>query len=580
MTANLERLLGNISTLVLLGCTSGRTVTPPAYAWNSSSGSWSQPATPPPPRPLPPAATAPTISMPPRGAATTLAPVPNGWVNYGGLILPSVPGLTVPLSNPARGPAASALISPPSSPSSISSVPNGWVNWNGILVPAIPGFTAPIPNQNSGAPGIAAGSMANVPSTPAGSCGKVVVRNRAFALDCMTPHYAEIPWASFLALDRRLFNSSYGLAGATPLPATVDHRQDGTEGPVRDQGEVGACTAFSFVSAIDHALLRATGNATPISVMHVWSRYHQPLIEAAASNNLNKNLTAETNWPFDEAAACAWDCQDRGTNSSACADVNVTCSTPNPVQVSFADAKPNAKVVDVTRIDIADFEGIKAVLAKGQDVWFGMHVNQEQFSQIPSRPNVVLPDGDFRSGAGHAMLLAGYAVQPTGTFYLIHNSWSKDWGDNGYAWIAQETLQRNILSAYVVEAVPAATPGPSPAAPAPQQPACPSNLKPDSVNGNCVPPCSDGSPRHANTCPVPNQCPAGYVNLSGACVFAAPNIAGQDPKTGIWYSCSSGGCSYMIPRGQAGCNLQLCEKSCPAPKYHLAVSQGGLSCVE
>ncbi len=573
--------MGSVGTLMLLGCTSGHAVTSPANSWNSPPGTWSQPATPPPPRPIPPAPIPPTISPPPRSTAAGLSSVPNGWVNYGGLVLPSIPGLTVPSSNPTRGPAASALISPPTPPNSSSTVPNGWVNRNGILVPAIPGFTVPTSNLNPALPGIATGSVASVPSTPAGSCGKVVVRNRAFALDCMTPHYAEIPWASFLALDRRLLNSSYGLAGATPLPATVDHRQDGTEGPVRDQGEVGACTAFSLVSAIDHSLLRTTGIAAPISVMHVWSRYHQPLIEAAASKNLNRNLTAESNWPFDEAAACAWDCQDRGTNSSACADVNVTCSTPNPVQVSFADAKPNAKVVDVTRIDISDFDGIKAVLAKGQDVWFGMHVDQEQFSQIPSRPNVVLPDGDFRSGAGHAMLLAGYAVQPTGTFYLIHNSWSKDWGDNGYAWIAQETLQRNILSAYVVEAVPAtATPGPSPAAPAPQQPACPNNQKPDSVTGNCVPPCSDGSPRHANTCPLANQCPTGYVNLSGACVFAAPNVAGQDPKTGIWYSCSSGGCAYVIPRGRAGCNLQFCGKSCPAPKYHLAVSQSGLGCAE
>lgn len=536
---------------------------------------------PPPPRPMPPLAVPPIISRPPSGAAPTQASVPNGWVNYGGLVLPSIPGLTVPLSNSTTGQSKSALMAPPNLPNSNSAVPKGWVNWNGIIVPAIPGFTAPISNPTTETPGIPAGSAANIPTNPAGSCGKVFVRNRAFALDCMTPHYGDIPWASFLALDRRLFNSGYGLAGATPLPTTVDHRQDGTEGPVRDQGEVGACTAFSFVSAVDHALSRASGIAVPSSVMHVWSRYHQPLIEAAASNNLNKNLTVESNWPFDEAAACAWECQDRGTNSSACADVNVTCSAPNPVQVSYADTKPNAKVVDITRLDISDFEGIKAVLAKGQDVWFGMHVDQTQFSQIPSRPDVVLPDGDYRSGAGHAMLLAGYTIQSTGTFYLIHNSWSKDWGDNGYAWIAQDTLQRNIVSAYVVEAVPAsATPAPSPTAPAPQQPACPNSLKPDTVNGNCVAPCSDGSPRHANMCPIPNQCPTGYVNLSGACVFAAPSTSGQDPKTGIWYSCSSGGCAYVIPRGQAGCYLQFCGKSCPAPKYHLAVAQRGLSCVE
>jgi len=575
MKATTGRLLSGIHILMLLGCTSGHVVAPN----NSTPLAWSQPGMPPPPRPMAPVPVPPTISRQSRSAPAAQASVPNGWVNYGGIVLPSIPGLTVPMSNSTQ--ASSALMPVPNLQNSNSTVPNGWVKWNGILVPAIPGLTAPVSNTATGTPELSAGSGANIPSSPAGSCGKVVVRNRSFALDCMTPRYAEIPWASFLALDRRLLNSSYGLAGATPLPTTVDHRQDGTEGPVRDQGEVGACTAFSFVAAVDHALARATGVAVPSSVMHVWSRYHQPLIEAAASNNINKNLTIETNWPFDEAAACAWECQDKGTNSSACANVNVACSTPNPVQVSSADAKPNAKVVGVTRLDIQDFDGIKAVLAKGQDVWFGMHVDQTQFSQIPSTPNVVLPDGDYRSGAGHAMLLAGYAVQPSGTFYLIHNSWSKDWGDNGYAWISQDTLKTNIVAAYVVEAVPASTtPGPSPASPAPQQPACPNKLKPDSVSGKCVAPCSDGSPRHANACPVANQCPTGYVNLSGTCVFAAPNLEGQDPKTGIWYSCSSGGCAYVIPRGQTGCNVAFCGKSCPAPKYHLAVAQGGLSCVE
>jgi hypothetical protein len=397
----------------------------------------------------------------------------------------------------------------------------------------------------------------------------------------MTPQYGEIPWASLLVLDRGLFSSSYSLTGATALPTTVDHRQEGTEGPVRDQGEAGACTAFSFIAAVDHALSKATGISVPMSVMHAWSRYHQPLIEAAASKNLNKNLTVEANWPFDVRAACAWACPSNKTNNSACADINVACSAPNPVEVSNADARPGGKVVSITRLSITDFQGIKSVLAKGQDVWFAMHVNQAEFSQIPSQPDVVLPDGDYRSGAGHAMLLAGYTVQPAGTFYLVHNSWSTDWGDNGYAWIAQNTLQRNIVSAYVVQAVPTTSkPAPSSSAPAPHQPACANNLKPDTVLGTCAPPCADGSPRNNNNCPVQNQCPAGTVNLSGACVFAAPSASGQDPKTGIWYSCSSGGCSYVIPQGQAGCSLPFCGKSCPAPNFQLAVSQAGLSCVE
>ena len=132
MTPKSRRLLSNICSLALLGCTSGHTATPASYAWNSSPGAWSQPDVPPPPRRMPPAPVPPMLSRPPPSAAATPSPVPIGWVNYGGLVLPSIPGLTVPLSNSASGPSASALVAPPNPPNSNSTVPNGWVNWNGI----------------------------------------------------------------------------------------------------------------------------------------------------------------------------------------------------------------------------------------------------------------------------------------------------------------------------------------------------------------------------------------------------------------------------------------------------------------
>lgn len=564
--------------MTLVGCAWGNRTATPTNTWNSSSGTWNQPGMPPPPRPIPPPSVPPNISVSPRVADATPSPVPNGWVNYGGLVLPSIPGLTVPLSNSANGAASSAFAA--SLVPSNSPPPPGWVNWRGVLVPAIPGLTVPMSNAGGGPPGNPA-IAGNVPTSPQGGCGRVTVGQRTFALDCMTPNYGEIPWASFLALDRRLLSASRGFAGATPMPTTVDHRQDGTEGLVRNQGQVGACTAFSFVAAVDHALARASGAAARVSVMHVWSRYHKSYMEAAASNNVNKYLTLESAWPFDETAACAWECQDRGLYGGVCADINVACAEPSPVQVSDADGKPSAKVVGITRLDITDFEGIRAVIAKGQDIWFSMHVDHNVFSKIPSRTGIAIPDGDFRTGSGHAMLLAGYTIQPAGTYYLIHNSWGTDWADHGYAWIGEDTLKRNIVSAYLVEAAAASPmPGPTPVAPTPQQPACPDNLKPDTASGSCAPPCPDGSPRHANACPVASQCPTGYVNVSGACVFAAPNISGQDARTHIWFSCSAGGCTYIIPWGQAGCSLPFCGKSCPPPNYHLAVAQNQFSCVE
>ena len=59
------------------------------------------------------------------------------------------------------------------------------------------------------------------------------------------------------------------------LPDGVDHRNDGTEGPIKDQGQVGSCTSFSLSSAMDNAIRRQNKSDT-ISSLHIWSHYGYP----------------------------------------------------------------------------------------------------------------------------------------------------------------------------------------------------------------------------------------------------------------------------------------------------------------
>jgi hypothetical protein len=90
------------------------------------------------------------------------------------------------------------------------------------------------------------------------------------------------------------------------LPDGVDHRNDGTEGPIKDQGQVGACTSFSLSSAMDNAVRRQNKSDT-ISSLHLWSHYGYPDLQTAGDSNLNKPIATWDTWPYDERIACELD---------------------------------------------------------------------------------------------------------------------------------------------------------------------------------------------------------------------------------------------------------------------------------
>jgi hypothetical protein len=430
---------------------------------------------------------------------------------------------------------------------------------------------------------------------------------------------------SHKALDER-----EGFVGAAPLPALVDHRRDGTEGKIREQGEVGACTAFSLASTLDHALSRSGGKPGSVAVLHIWSRYADAFKEDATAANLDRPLATEAQWPYDEKGACRWvakkDCTD------LCGDVKgAKCGSPDAEAQKHADESGVAKLASVTKVKTTT-DDLRAVVAKGQDVWFGMSLDAPVFEKLKGK-DVVSPDFDGRdSGDGHAMSIVGYRLQGDETFFLLKNSWGTSWGDQGYAWMHEATLVRNIDHAYVVEATPLGVtapapspsaipsvlptipttlpttlptlvpttppkPGPSPSStststPPPSWPfpipfpftpipstTCPKGQVPDATSGKCGKACADGSAPFGGKCAEKGSCPAGYVDLFGLCVISPADKSGL-ADDGVAYDCGLGGCVYAIPKGALGCKELLCLHVCPSPKFLASFGPRGLGCTE
>ncbi len=364
------------------------------------------------------------------------------------------------------------------------------------------------------------------------------------------------------------------------LPAYVDHRLDGTEGPTRYQGDAPACTAFATATALDNALARWSGVGAAVSVMEIWSRYHSPLLSTSLSANIGHSLASEDAWPFDVTSAMSWvPCEMYSSPPSQ--------GCGKPVDATLAKEAAHRPLGEFTEVEYLqatppDIHELESKLAAGQDL---MVVMELPTAFVPKgKPGALyIPHYKQSDGpeSGHAFVLAGYARLPKETYFLMHNSWGDTWGDGGYVWLHEATVTMWMREVLAIDAEPVQrAPGSRPRRRRGQT-TCSGDLVADSITGVCSLACPDQSPRHDSVCAIPGQCPAGYVNLTGVCVLAAPPARGTDPKTGISWSCGPGGCSYDVPHASdPECTGAVCRASCPAPDFHIARMKDRLVCVE
>jgi hypothetical protein len=248
------------------------------------------------------------------------------------------------------------------------------------------------------------------------------------------------------------------------LPETVDHRVDAIEGPVKNQGSVGACTAFSLSTVMDNAILRIEKetDAGPdedatagwaMSPMHIWAHYAYPNMKIAGEATLHKLIAPLSAWPYSPRQACEIE-KDAREECGQAYHVRAGSGAHDPaIQRAFekADREGLYRVAGIDHISTkpVNVDAIAAVLASGADVWVGMQVDTRAWAHLKEQ-NPVVPDWGSVEG-GHAIALAGYRKGPNGKRqFLVHNSWGGTWGDHGFGWINEEMIQRHVQYAYSV----------------------------------------------------------------------------------------------------------------------------------
>ena len=290
-------------------------------------------------------------------------------------------------------------------------------------------------------------------------------------------------------------------------PAAVDHRAQGLEGPIKDQGPVGACTAFSLSTTLDNAAIRA-GKMQPgvpgqaSSANHVWAAYGYPQMGAAADANLGRAIAPMSIWGQSHSESCKianpiiGDCADAVTPRVVAGSFR---SDPALVAKSNrADAAGAYRIGSYEKLDVqpARIEQIVQILASGSDLWVALKIDGFAWSNSKMR-NGVIPDWNQDNG-GHAVTMAGYRDTPTGKQFLVHNNWGTSWGDGGYGWVSEAMIQKWMNFAYQVKLEGGVKPADA------TDDDCGSDQMIDVLRGVCALICPDNS-RPANGCGVPGQ---------------------------------------------------------------------------
>jgi len=210
------------------------------------------------------------------------------------------------------------------------------------------------------------------------------------------------------------------------LPVTVDWRIKGVISPIKDQGECGSCWTFGSTEAIEsyYVMKYGLGYLTDLSEQQALDCTPNPndcggtggcgggTAELVYQQMMKTGQTTEWQYSYTSYYGSAFQCTFNQTTPYAFLS-NYTVLPSNqyePVMNALANVGPLA--INVMASTWSDYE-------KGV------------FDGCPSN-NIDID---------HVVLLVGYGVDPTGgPYWLIRNSWSTVWGEDGYMKLKRNTV--------------------------------------------------------------------------------------------------------------------------------------------
>ena len=203
---------------------------------------------------------------------------------------------------------------------------------------------------------------------------------------------------------------------SSPYTASVDWRLKNAVTPVKDQGQCGSCWAFSTTGAVEGIYAIKSGKLTSFSeeqLVECAQSYgnhgcNGGLMQYAFSYVMDNGLTTESAYPYTS-----------GTGSSG------TCKAFTPVTKLSSCYNVPANELQLTYAN------------QNQPVSISIEADAKSFQLYKSG---VYNDPACGTTLDHGVLTVGYGSTGGQNYWIVKNSWGTGWGDNGYIYIARNSV--------------------------------------------------------------------------------------------------------------------------------------------
>lgn len=195
-------------------------------------------------------------------------------------------------------------------------------------------------------------------------------------------------------------------------------------GAARDQG--GRPTCMAFATSDTHSFARNTVNFLSVEYAHYSATHRRSpvnpdrgvpmrlMIEAIRENG----QPPEEVWPYFEtlpSPISKW-------------------IPPNPCKPIFKHAMESGT---------PEVSAVLRALDSGQPALLAIRIT-EQFHQ-PAADFVIRELSGDRETGNHAIIAVGHGTSNRDSVILVRNSWGKDWGDLGHAWVSKDYVTNRLL---------------------------------------------------------------------------------------------------------------------------------------